>query len=89
MRTVEVASGKTDAPEPELESESAYALDFLLESVTALVELFDAHLATVGLVDAGSRHSESPWLYWALTAKATELGTWLPTEREWVLPVSG
>ena len=40
--------------------ESAYALDFHLESGTAPVELSDEHLATVGLVGAESRHSENP-----------------------------
>ncbi len=69
--------------------ESVYAVDSQLVSDTVLVELSDEHLAVVGLVDAGSRYSESPWLYCAMTAKATEPGTWLPTEREWVLPVSG
>ena len=69
--------------------ESVYAADSRLVSDTVLVELSDGYLAVVDLVDAGSQHSESPWLYCAMTAKATEPGTWLPTERGWVLPVSG
>ena len=40
--------------------ESASAVDSQLESETEPVELCDEHLAVVGPVDAGIRHSESP-----------------------------
>ncbi len=59
-RAVVVAAGETVAPELELGSEFAYALDSQLGSDIALVELYDEHLAVVCPADAGSRHSESP-----------------------------
>ena len=62
VRTSEwtVVVGETEALELVEGFESVYAVDSRLGSETMPVELYDEHLAVVGPVGAGTRHSEIP-----------------------------